>query len=63
MTEQTVKIGQVWRRKRDGMVVRITSYESNYADCGWREVDGKRRGQIFAYNLFDRYELMGEAGA
>ena len=48
--------GDLWRRKRDGLVVQITAFDRQWSDVAWREVNGKRKGFVFLFNFKRFYE-------
>ena len=53
-----VEAGQLWRRKKDGLLIRIVNI--GQGDCYWESVEGKKRGNIYAVYLPDRYDLETE---
>ena len=64
MTEQEIKVGQVWRRKHDGREIRIERVRQigpdwrGGVDVHWRGVDKPGRGALFDGSLRKRYELV-----
>lgn len=57
------KVGQIWRRKRDGVKIRLVSVDETNADWRWERVDDPlARGVVFDWNLVNRYELEDDAG-
>lgn len=72
MTEQQIRPGQVWRRKKDGRHIRIYRQQTEWSDdlvevdaddWVWQGEDYKGRG--FSYGKYIRrdYELVKESGA
>lgn len=59
MTDPEIKVGQQWRRKKDGKVVTVTNAVQWYTqiDVHWRSDDGKR-GAIWSFNFRKNYELV-----
>ena len=55
-----VRPGQIWRRKRDGKLVRITKYDAYWQDARWVGHSFKGKGVIWAWNLDNLYELVEE---
>jgi hypothetical protein len=53
-----ITIGQTWRRKKDGLIVRVTGYNDLHKDVGWKELNGPKRGAVYHYNFITRYELV-----
>lgn len=50
-------IGSLWRRKRDGVIVRVTGWDANWDDVHWKSVDDtKRKGVIWWGNWKNKYE-------
>lgn len=61
--KQQLKIGQIWRRKRDGKLVWISAmraYGSEH-DVYWRAVEGRNKGAIWGTAFREKYELVEEA--
>lgn len=58
-----IKIGQLWRRKRDEKVVWVSALRryGTQLDVEWRAVEGKGKGQIYEFNLRKNYDLIEEA--
>jgi len=58
-----VKVGQVWKRKRDGRRVEVTAVVDRKAsywldnDIHWRGVDKPGKSAIFESDFRRRYEL------
>jgi hypothetical protein len=50
--------GQIWRRKKDGKRVVLTTHDALSDDWYWRQVDDEsKRGVIYGYSLSLRYDL------
>lgn len=61
MTEkQQIKVGQVWRRKRDGKHIRIVRACTSFDDWAWKGEDYKGRGQSYGEYILRDYELVDE---
>lgn len=61
IADDQVAEGQIWRRKSDGTEVEIVRYEARDDDAYWETAstsDPKRKGNIFGYNLRNKYELV-----
>lgn len=60
--EPKIEVGQVWRRKKDGTLVRITMEHlwrlGPIDDWSWRSVDGKRKGRSYGSYIRHNYELV-----
>jgi len=57
-------IGQTWRRKRDGFLVRVINvindrYDNSPMDVYWQSVENpKRKGAIYVTNFYIKYDLL-----
>jgi hypothetical protein len=62
MVEQQVRVGEVWRRKKDGKLVEIDGVRAWYSefDIAWRGQNFKGRGAIWQYNFLKNYEKVEE---
>ena len=66
MTEQADQfaVGQVWRRKSDGLLVQIRNLKLFHGDVDiyWRGLgeQSKKSGAIWSFNLLRTYEFTGE---
>lgn len=61
-----IKVGQHWKRNKDGVVVKIITYKEEFDDCRYVRVDGQppRAGNsIFGYYLRQRYTLVKDVRA
>jgi hypothetical protein len=58
VSDKRVSVGQRWRRKKDGTVVRIEAVRAWYTefDVYWRSEEGRRRGAIWQFNFLNNYE-------
>jgi len=57
--DQTVERGQIWRRKKDGVLVRIEAVRADSGDCYWQGVDEPRkRGNAYDWTIVTKYELV-----
>jgi len=70
--KQEIKVGQVWRRKKDGRHIEITAqdtyqtydYEAHepvtkpHDDFYWRGWDYKAKGRAYGYYIRTNYELV-----
>lgn len=68
MSEKTpaVKVGQVWKRKRDGRMVEVVrvvpgQWEWVDTDIHWRGVDKPGKSAIYESDFRKRYELHEDA--
>lgn len=62
MNVPIVERGQIWRRKKDGKLVRIEAVRIWYTeyDVHWRGQDFKGRGAIWSFNFLKAYERAEE---
>lgn len=61
-SDQKIEVGQVWRRKNDGRLIRVervqnVGYLTTYLDVIWRGVDKPGRGELYEDSLRKRYEI------
>lgn len=67
MSEQEIKPGQVWRRKRDGRHIRIVRRRRDLTgppadDWLWKGEDYKGRGVSYGSYIRRDYELIEQGG-
>lgn len=53
-----VKAGEIWRRRKTGLEVRIVSVTQTWCDISWVAVEGKQRGRCYEFNFVQRYDLV-----
>lgn len=62
MSDLEIKIGQLWRRKRDEKVIWVRALRKlgSQLDVYWSAVDGKGKGAIYEFNFRKNYERVTE---
>lgn len=67
MSEQTIEVGQVWKRKKNGKLIRITRQRIFLGepddDWVWEGVDYKGKGVSYGSYIRRDLELVSEAGS
>jgi hypothetical protein len=58
VTADDIFINDEWRRKADGALVRIVSFNKEFGDVRWYNPAKGTYGNIYLHNMEERYELI-----
>lgn len=63
MSEQEIHVGQIWRRRKSGKLIRIERQYGKHDDWHWRGHDYKGRGVSYGSYIRRDCELVSDEDA
>lgn len=60
MPEEKPAVGQIWKRTRGGVLVRITKIDPEWDDVYWNAIESKNRGVLWMDNFKKSYTRVEE---